>query len=369
MQTRGLPPGHKTVELIAVKVRKPDVIFPVHRSNMGPVEIVQQFKDDAFPEQRNLIPFMHQMFNMGFLQKAYKLFSGSEILRGPYEFGPAPVKAAAELYSDAHTYAHNPGRLQKLVRGAGLHMIVINHRERTDALHPGVHNQMSGAFPPFGVGIVHMVVKRDLAAVFRHFKQVVACKKLPDYAGVAGGSHSEIVRKFLLQKKITPCPHKLLHYLDQKPARVDPELCARAVKHFVIKRAQRLQALLPASFLQRFQQVYHGVGNALFPAYRKPLDAVGMKDRIEQVAQQGERCVASRKVHNTVHHFHQRTVLPVIKRKTPAGGETALNGILVRHAYPRPDGALLYINFAPGHNPARPAKPCAFRQGVRRGRI
>lgn len=103
-----------------------------------------------------------------------KGFGGFRIERRPGEFDELVLEGGPEFDADAHRDAHDARGPQQFASGLRVHRVVIDHGKKTDALDPGVHNQVRRAFAALGVGVVHMVVKSVLVPGFGHFQQMVA---------------------------------------------------------------------------------------------------------------------------------------------------------------------------------------------------
>ncbi|EKD40303.1 MAG: hypothetical protein ACD_75C00102G0002 [uncultured bacterium] len=154
-----------------------------------------------------------------------------------------------------------------------------------DPFDPGIHDQMGRRFPPFGIGIVDMVVEGELVPLFGHFQEMVLGQFRPDQPGIAGRDHAEVMGELELAQFIVPAAQQILHDLQQNPRGILLIKGGRGEKHLVAQGPQGLDPVEGlALLLKRTEQTGNGVGNAQAPRGGHLLDAVGMHMLAEQGA-------------------------------------------------------------------------------------
>ena len=117
--------------------------------------------------------FVHEGPDGRFRQEGEKIPGVAKSAGHPDEADiPAP-ELSAHGDPDTDGDSHDLAGLKKLGGGFRRHIVVVDHRQATDALDPGVHDQMSGGFTPLRIGVMDMVVEGDLVPLFRHLQEMV----------------------------------------------------------------------------------------------------------------------------------------------------------------------------------------------------
>ena len=143
-----------------------------------------------------------------------------DVERRPGEFDELVMEGGPELDADAHGDAHDAGRAQQFAGGFGVHGIVVDHRDETQALEPGIHDQMRGTLAALGVGIMDVVVEGLLVPGFGHLQQMIAAQQRADDVGRAAHRLVEIVGQRQLDMDVRRGADQIFHDLDQDAGRV-----------------------------------------------------------------------------------------------------------------------------------------------------
>ena len=158
-------------------------------------------------------------------------------LQLPEKADELAAEPGGQLDADADMDVENGPGFKQFLDHLLFDMVVIDHGDFTDALDPGVHQQVGGRFPPLGVGIVDMVVKGILVPLLWHLEQVVLAQFRPHPPRLAGKDHAEIVGQLQLPQLIALAADQLLHDLHQHPGGILVVETGGGAEHLVAEAA------------------------------------------------------------------------------------------------------------------------------------
>jgi len=136
----------------------------------------------------------------------------------------------------------------------------------------------------FGIGIVDMVVKSQLAPAFGHFQQMVAMQQTAHETGVAGDCVPEVMGQHELFTFVTVGAYQILHGLDEDARRIAAQYAPGGGQYHVIEGLQGVQTIGGLSGLKTVEQSGYGHGDAHFARECKGHDAVRMQVGVEKPA-------------------------------------------------------------------------------------
>ncbi len=282
MHQRRLSRTHEGQKILFVHRRYGRAPLGLQPQTVVFVPVLQRAQHMPLLPAGSLAALFHQVAHLGIRQKFQKIRGVGKPPRHPDKADETSPEGRSELQPDPHGNAHDGRRLQNFLRRGHFHKIVIDDSQRAHALDPGVHDQMGGRLAPLGVGVVHMIVERQLAPVFRHFRQVIPGQHPAHHSGRAAGRRTKIMRQLELREFVAMSAHQLLHDLQEHAGGIAAQGGLRTVEHLVVQRLERQQPVGGLSGLQTGQEVDHGVGHAGNLGNDQILDAVRMKIGIVQ---------------------------------------------------------------------------------------
>jgi len=131
-----------------------------------------------------------------------------------------------------------------------------------DAFYPGIHDKMGGGFSARCIGIMNMVVKRDLIPQLGHFQKMVLPEQSPDYPGLAKSRHPKRMRQLKLQSVIVLCPNQFLHDLEKNPGSIFRHGTVCGIENFIFQSLERLQPVFHRSSFLGFKKMDNGISRS-----------------------------------------------------------------------------------------------------------
>jgi hypothetical protein len=277
MQRGFLPDPHEGEKRPRIDRIQLDVICAVEVLKVFAVERIQGAHHVCLLISGHFASIIHQRHHGRLFQKTQKCLGVRESSRDPDQVDVFTAKTGVEFDADADVDLHDARRFEQFGGHAGFDAVVMHHPQAPDTLDPGVHDQMGRGFATLGVGIVHVVVERDLVPRMRHLQQVIVAQLPAHVARLALCRDAKVVRQFELAPPVAARAHHLLHDLHQHPRRVLGHRPFGRFQHFGPQGAQRVQAIVHAADLKRGEQLDHGVGDAQTARFGHLLDAVRVK--------------------------------------------------------------------------------------------
>ncbi len=220
MQQRCLAQTHKIRKVSRFQGRQIHAQIAIKNGTMMPVETVEHGHHMPALIFGHLTTLIHQGAYRGLPEKFNEIIGIGKPPGNPDKLGETVIKPGGKFYADPHHDPHDGSGLKQFGRGFRSDKIIIDHPQAPDTLDPGIHNQVSGGFPAFGVGIVHMIIKSKLVPFFGHFQKMIFPQIGTHDAGLAHGHQPEIMGQDQLPVIVSAGPDQILHDFNQNPAGV-----------------------------------------------------------------------------------------------------------------------------------------------------
>jgi len=259
----------------------------------------------------DLPPLTHERFHQRIGQEGKEIAGIRKAAGHPNQLHIATPEAGGRLDPDPDINPHDLGRFEELFDGLGPHIVVVDHRQSSDTLDPGIHNQVGWRFAALGVEIVHMIIKGFLVPLFRHFQEKIAVQESTDVARLAGCGGAKIVSQLQLTVFVIPRPHHLLHDNQEHPGHIVGHGAIAAVHHFITEAPQRRDAVISFPQFEGFHQAHCRIGHAEAPGSCHFLDSARVHVRIKKIAQVAQRLFPIEHVIDDA----QQVVIPAVKKE------------------------------------------------------
>ena len=117
-----------------------------------------------------LFAFLQDFANRSALEEFDHIFGLGKSARNPNKISIFLAENRAKFQSDTHANLHDFGSCRQLFDRCRIDRVVINHRQTANAFDPGIHNQVRRILAALRIGVVHVLVHRELIPTLGHFE-------------------------------------------------------------------------------------------------------------------------------------------------------------------------------------------------------